>query len=133
MWGVVEPDVMGEHVERRMVAFLGGWLDEEALKSVSALLQMISLLTLTVGAFAACWPVGIAQQQSSSGTIRAGRWLVLLTIVVLWLSHAPFLGEARYRIPIMPMVHILQGVGLALLRDLPPWPKSTRRATREVR
>lgn len=133
LWGSVEPDVMGEHVERRTVAFLGGWLDEEALKSVSALLQMVSLLTLTVGAFAVCWPVGIAQRQSSSGIVRAGRWLVLLTIVVFWLSHAPFLGEARYRIPIIPLVHILQGVGLVLLRDLLPWPGSTRRATRETR
>ena len=133
VWGAVEPDVMGEHVERRMVAFLGGWLDEEALHSVSALLQMVSLLTLTVGAFAVCWPVGIAQRKSSSGIIRAGRWLVLLTIVVFWLSHAPFLGEARYRIPIIPLVHVLQGVGLALLRDLIPWPGSTHRTTRETR
>ena len=124
---------MGEHVNRRMVAFLGGWLDEEALKSVSALLQMVSLLTLTVGAFAVCWPVGIAQRQNSSSIVRAGRWLVLATIVLFWLSHAPFLGEARYRIPIMPMVHVLQGVGLVLLRDLLPWPGSTRRTTREAR
>ena len=120
VWGTIEPGVMGEHVERRTVAFLGGWLDEEALKSVSALLQMVSLLTLTVGAFTVCWPVGIAQRQSSSGIVRAGRWLVLATIVLFWLSHMPFLGESRYRIPIMPLVHVLQGVGLALLRDLLP-------------
>ena len=133
VWGAIEPDVMGEHVNRRMVAFLGGWLDEEALRGASALLQMGSLLTLTVGALAVCWPVGIAQQQSSSGIVRAGRWLVLLTIVLFWLSHMPFLGEPRYRIPIMPLVHVLQGVGLALLRDLLPWPGGTRRAMREAR
>lgn len=132
LWGAVEPDVMGEHVNRRMVAFLGGWLDEEALRSVSGLLHMGSLFTLTAGAFAVCWPVGIAQGQSSSGIVRAGRWLVLLTIVLFWLSHAPFLGEARYRIPIVPLVHVLQGVGLVLLRDLLPWPGSTRRTTREA-
>ena len=133
VWGSIEPGVMGEHVERRMVAFLGGWLDEEALRAASALLQIGSLLTLTVGAYAVCWPVGIGQRQSNSVAMRAGRWLVLLTIVVFWLSHAPFLGEARYRIPIMPLVHVLQGVGLALLRDLLPWPGSTRRTTREAR
>ena len=133
VWGAIEPGVMGEHVNRRMVAFSGGWLDEESLHGVSALLQMVSLLTLTVGAFAVCWPVGIAQRQSSSGIVRAGRWLVLATIVLFWLSHMPFLGEPRYRIPIMPLVHVLQGVGLVLLRDLLPWPGSTRRTTREVR
>ena len=133
VWWAIEPDVMGEHVNRRMVAFLGGWLDEEALRGASALLQIGSLLALTVGALAVCWPVGIAQQQSSSGIVRAGRWLVLLTIVLFWLSHMPFLGEPRYRIPIMPLVHVLQGVGLALLRDLLPWPGSTRRATRDTR
>ena len=133
VWWAIEPDVMGEHVNRRMVAFLGGWLDEEALRGASALLQIGSLLALTVGALAVCWPVGIAQQQSSSGIVRAGRWLVLLTIVLFWLSHMPFLGEPRYRIPIIPLVHVLQGVGLALLRDLLPWPGSTRRATRDAR
>ena len=133
VWGAIEPDVMGEHVNRRAVAFLGGWLDEEALRGASALLQIGSLLALTVGGLAVCWPVGIAQQQSSSGIVRAGRWLVLLTIVFFWLSHMPFLGEPRYRIPIMPLVHVLQGVGLALLRDLLPWPGSARRATREAR
>ena len=133
VWGAIEPGVMGEHVERRMVAFLGGWLDEEALRAASALLQIGSLLTLTVGAYAVCWPVGIGERQSNSVAMRAGRWLVLLTIVVFWLSHAPFLGEARYRIPIMPLVHVLQGVGLVLLRDLLPWPGRTRRATREAR
>ncbi len=133
VWGAIEPDVMGEHANRRMVAFLGGWLDEEALRGASALLQIGSLLALTVGALAVCWPVGIAQQQSSSSIVRASRWLILLTIVVFWLSHAPFLGEARYRIPIMPLVHVLQGVGLALLRDLLPWPGSTCRAVRHTR
>ena len=133
VWGAIEPDVMGEHVNRRMVAFLGGWLDAEALRGASALLQIGSLLALTVGALAVCWPVGIAQRQSSSGIVRAGRWLVLLTIVLFWLSHMPFLGEPRYRIPIIPLVHVLQGVGLALLRDLLPWPESTRRATRDAR
>lgn len=133
VWGAIEPDVMGEHVNRRVVAFLGGWLDEEALRGASALLQIGSLLALTVGALAVCWPVGIAQQRSSSGVIRAGRWLVLLTIVLFWLSHMPFLGEPRYRIPIMPLVHVLQGVGLVLLRDLLPWPGSARCPTQEAR
>ena len=116
-----------------MMAFSGGWLDEESLHGVSALLQMASLLTLTVGAFAICWPVGIVQRQSSSGIVRASRWLVLATIVFFWLSHMPFLGEPRYRIPIMPLVHVLQGVGLVLLRDLLPWPGSAHRTTRETR
>ena len=133
VWGAIEPGVMGEHVNRRMMAFSGGWLDEESLHGVSALLQMVSLLTLTVGAFAVCWPVGIVQRQSSSGIVHAGRWLVLATIIFFWLSHMPFLGEPRYRIPIMPLVHVLQGVGLVLLRDLLPWPGSARRTTREVR
>ena len=133
VWGAIEPGVMGEHVNRRMMAFSGGWLDEESLHGVSALLQMASLLTLTVGAFAICWPVGIVQRQSSSGIVRASRWLVLATIVFFWLSHMPFLGEPRYRIPIMPLVHVLQGVGLVLLRDLLPWPGSAHRTTRETR
>ncbi len=132
VWWAIEPDVMGEHVNRRMVAFLGGWLDEESLRAASALLHVCSLLTLTVGALAVCWPVGIAQRQSSSGIVRAGRWLVLLTIVFIWISHMPFLGEARYRVPIMPLVHVLQGVGLVLLRDLLPWPR-IHRTMREAR
>jgi hypothetical protein len=49
---------------------------------------------------------------------------LLATIAVFWLVHVPFIAEPRYRIPVMPLIHVLEGAGfMALTRRLRLPPK----------
>lgn len=127
-WWTITPDRLGAFAEDRTVAFLGGTVDQTAVRLFSKLAHLAAVCLVLVGAL---W--GIQQLPADSGAdvsvnagtatgtapavagVLAGRWLLLAAIAVFWLVHIPFISEPRYRLPIAPLLQVLEGTGAALV------------------
>ncbi len=114
-WWTITPDRLGEYAEGRMLAFLGGMVDGPALTLFSKLLHLFTAVTLAAGVLG-----GGRLSAGAGGPATVGRWLVLSSCLLFWLVHIPFIAEPRYRIPIAPLLQVLQGTGLVVLRDALP-------------
>jgi hypothetical protein len=112
-WWTISPDRLGEFAEGRMIAFLGGAVDSPALLLAAKLMQYLGVglaaAGLVWGARLAAAPVHVAA--------RAGRALLYGSLVAFWFVHVPFFAEPRYRIPVVPLVQVLEGAGIVLLVD----------------
>ena len=113
-WWTIAPERLGEHLERRTTAFLGYQVDGEAQLLFSKLLHLAGLGAVTVGLL---WGGRIAPDAGEDPSTPDGRWLVIAVVGLFWASHVPFIAEPRYRIPIEPLLHVLQAAGLVLIRD----------------
>ena len=49
--------------------------------------------------------------------VPAGLALLFSVLALFWLVHIPFISEPRYRIPIAPLLQVLEAAGLVLLGD----------------
>ncbi len=63
------------------------------------------------------WGPRLQQRVGGNRWLTAERWLLLAVIALFWLVHVPFIAEPRYRIPIAPLLQVLEGAGIAVLLD----------------
>ena len=110
-WWTVTPERLGEFAEPRMTAFLGGLVGHTGQQLFSKLLNAVSIVLLSAGLL-------LGHRLSGNGAAAfSGRMLIVLAVAVFWLSHVPFISEPRYRIPIAPLLQVVQGAGLVLLGE----------------
>jgi hypothetical protein len=108
-WWTITPERLGEFSESRMTAFLGGLVEDAGQVLFSKAFNLFTLTVLCAGTLLG------HRLSDKTGAASSWRMLVIGSIAVFWLSHAPFIAEPRYRIPIAPLLHVLQGAGLVLL------------------
>ncbi len=113
-WWTITPDRLGEFLELRTEAFLGGWLDATAITLFSKLLHTGMLAISLAGLL---WGPRLQHRMPTDQWLTAERWLLLATIALFWLVHVPFIAEPRYRLPIAPLLQVLEGAGIAVLLD----------------
>ena len=103
-WWTITPDRLGEHLELRTVAFLGWKVSDDAIQFTSKLMTVTGLGLAITGIFSS-----IGRQDTVS---NGARWLVVAVILAFWIAHIPFIAEPRYRLPILPLLQVLEGIGL---------------------
>jgi len=114
-WWTITPERLGEYLEGRTTAFSGYQVDGVAQLLFSKLLHLAAVGSALAGVL---WGAKIVRvHQPERGLVPAGRWLLVATIGLFWVSHVPFIAEPRYRIPVEPLLHVLQGAGLIVARD----------------
>lgn len=124
-WWTITPDRLGEFLELRTEAFLGGWLDATAVTLFSKLLHTAMLALSLAGLL---WGPRLQRRLPNDQWLAAERWLLLATIALFWLVHVPFIAEPRYRIPIAPLLQVLEGAGVVVALDALSRAWSRRRA-----
>ncbi|CAA9242697.1 MAG: hypothetical protein AVDCRST_MAG77-1763 [uncultured Chloroflexi bacterium] len=120
-WWTISPDRLGAWVELRTAAFTGGVLDAPAILLLSKLTHVASLAAAGAGMLwgarlAPSFVSSLASPGLAARVAASPLPLVLLaSLGLFWLVHAPFIAEPRHRLPILPVVQVFEGAGLALL------------------
>jgi hypothetical protein len=124
-WWTISPDRLGEFAEGRMIAFLGGMVDSPALRFAAKVMQYWGVALAAAGVL---WGARLTQVRSPgaaraseggrAGRVRqVARALLYSSFVAFWVVHVPFFAEPRYRIPVVPLLQVLEGTGIVLLVD----------------
>lgn len=108
-WWTITPDRLGEHLERRTLAFFGGILSVNTIEFISKLTNFTVFVLATIGIFGSAPNEKVFQ--------RGARWLIISQIVVFWFAHIPFISEPRYRLPVIPLIQVFEGIGVVIVID----------------
>jgi hypothetical protein len=109
-WWTITPERLGAFTEARTQALLGSLVDGQAQLAFSKLLHAAMLVTLGAGLLWPRHPGPSVRKQASSA-----RWLVIASVLGFWVVHAAFIAEPRYRLPVTPLLHTIQGAGVVVL------------------
>mgnify|MGYP006278474847 CR=1 FL=1 len=106
-WWTITPERLGEHLQLRTNVFLGWRITDNVIIFVSKLATFFGIVLAIIGMFFSF--AGMSQFQ------HVARLFLGSLIIIFWITHIPFIAEPRYRIPVLPLIEVLEGIGIVIL------------------